>query len=461
MKGGLVTDRLLGYSESYFAFLHKLSGASLIRVMTLVTPCVEERHARAAVARLRRRHPMLDTRIVETATGLAFRRDRYMTDDPVEVRRWEGDVDPDAVFAESDFLQFRDEDLPYRFVFLLDPEGGKSAVIAAFHHAISDGSAGYAHQQELVRLIAEETRGARSEDEAHYDMPPSLEEQLVGRSKVGRFLAFALKALTTELINPPPPHEKRGRARPDQSDPCTRMIVLALSREQSDALRARAAEAKLAASDLMIAAFMLAEARLLRSWGGRARRRRLMLSTPLDYRHLLPPPFRRRKDVIALKVFSNFAYHAVEEDADLLDLARRIKGRLTSPGYLDPKQTMFRWFPRSILHATLKRRIEKVRGFCHGIAATHTGRHRGLDCPPLRLVGTFGNICVRDGNLLASMISLLHDGRLVIAFSYAPPFLTQASADNLVDHFVQELQLDGDVLRAEGYYRLARQMGLV
>jgi hypothetical protein len=105
--------RPLGYSESICAELYDRGGAGAIRSMTLVAGTLAGDQARAAIRAIRRRHPMLDMRIGFAGQRFHFVHDKLETPDPVEIRDWGPDADPDAVLAESDQLHFGASDLPY------------------------------------------------------------------------------------------------------------------------------------------------------------------------------------------------------------------------------------------------------------------------------------------------------------------------------------------------------------
>jgi Phthiocerol/phthiodiolone dimycocerosyl transferase C-terminus len=452
--------RALGFSESGYAHVHRMTGAALIRMMVLVTGKISPEHARIAVHALRRRHPMLDLRIVRTTKGHQFVGDDFKSPDPVEIRAWDASTNPDAVFSESDNLHFTDADLPYRFVFLLDPAQDRNVIICHFHHAIIDGSAIYALVDELVALIASAGRGEVDPGEAAYPLPPPLEQQLFGRGRRAKFFAFTAKQLINEVCYPNPRHEGSLAASVKSRSAGTRMIVVALSTKQSQALRERASQAGLSTSNLLVAALLLAEAQVVHDKRLSRTDAPLTLTTPLDYRHLLPPPFRGRKDVVSLSVFLNLSIHRITRDGDLIATARELRKRIRAPEHLDPQRYMFSWFSDWLLRSAMSRRTSKSQRFGLGVAGTHVGQHHSVDCPPLRIVGKLGNICARDGSLLTSMISLLLDGRLWIAFAYAPPFLSAESAAMLVDRFLEILDLEGLVLRDEGYYGLAQQMRL-
>jgi hypothetical protein len=68
---------------------------------------------------------------------------------------------------------------------------------------------------------------------------------------------------------------------------------------------------------------------------------------------------------------------------------------------------------------------------------------------------------VRDGNFLMHMISSFLNDRLWISFTYAPAFLSTATAGGLVDRLLDDLEIEGAVDRADGYHALARQIGLL
>lgn len=419
--------RPLGFSETAYTVLHEATGSHVIQLAVSMRTAVDAAAIAWAMDILARRHPMLRVGLASGRRGYRFEpladpRPAY------EVLDARDGHDVDTVVAARETLTFPEGAPLYHVAFIVDPERARTAFVWFSHHAISDGLAADTITSEICDLLHAVVAGHPVPAAPERELPAPFEHQLAGPRRPMAFFNFLARDAIAGAgaLRPRHAREDGGARRP-------RGLFLLFSPEATTRIKARARGAGVGFGDLMGAAMLKAAAA-----DQDAPTVRIPFYVPLDCRSQMPGGAAANRRTPSLATHTPCWYPEVGRAEAALDVARRLRARLSHPDFASPGPTLVERFPSALMRALLRDRCTRSRTFQHGLAFTHAGRHR----VPLREVcrpdARFGNMTVTDGCLLMSGISTLNAGCLLLALSYTAPLVSEAAADRFAQRVAQE-----------------------
>ncbi|WP_454918912.1 phthiocerol/phthiodiolone dimycocerosyl transferase family protein [Xanthobacter sediminis] len=425
-----IPSRPLGFTETAFTVLHETTGSHVIQLAVSMRTAVDPSAIAQAMEMLVRRHPMLRVGLARGARGYRF--EPLAAPRPAcEVLSARDGHDMDSVITAHETLVFSEGAPLYRVVFIVDPDRSRTMFVWFSHHAISDGLSVDAVTSEICDLLHGVVAGHPAPAIPERELPAALEQRVAGWRRPLPFFSFLARDALAGMGARRPRHgSTAGGARRPHG------LLLLFSPEQTARIKARARGAEVGFGDLLGAGMLKATAA---EHGADGAAVRIPYYVPIDCRAQMQGGVAANRKILGLATHTPCWYPPVRRDETALDLARRLRARLSHPDLAAPGPTLVDRFPASLMRAVLRDRCTRSKAFQHGVAFTHAGRHKVPLRELCRPEARFGNMTVKDGCLLMSGISTLNAGCLLLALSYTVPLLDDAAAERFAQRVAQEV----------------------
>jgi hypothetical protein len=410
----MTADRALGFSESFFHFMHGL-GAYVIVVGARMRGPVQEDALRRALARAQERHPLLRVHVVEERGVLMFR-EKGTLEIPLRVARapfdeaMEDEISrPIAGPAGSARLR----------ALLLRGEGDAFDLLLAMDHTVCDG----ASLISILQDVLADFDGASPA--APFPPLPSIEALLLARGPIPKWTGKNEEQEVPLVPKKRPPGARR-----------TRLFFRDLNVAETARLAARCRAERTSVNGALTAAALVAMQKHAQSPA------HLGVITNVALRDKADPP-------VGIERVGNFVsfvqtYHDVSAATPLWDLARECRDAVSAhvaagepEGRLSEGQLL--WWQRGYLRHVAPR-IQ--HGVSNALAISNSGR--------LPLAGQRGAFSVEgvyaasSQHVLGSSIALFVwsvPDALRISAACVEPIVTKETAAGVVDEIVRTLSM--------------------
>jgi hypothetical protein len=412
----MTANRPLGFSESFFHFMHGL-GAYVVAVGARMRGPIRDEMLVSALARAQERHPLLRVHVVEERGVLRFR-EEGTTKIPLRIRNATGETFEAAMEAEiAEGLP--SGTAPRLRALLLRGEADAFDVILAMDHAVCDGASVIS----VFRGLLEDFE--RASPAVPLAPLPSVEDLLMARRATPKWTARSPKheAPLVPKVSP------RGTRR-------TRLVVRDLSVDETSRLTVRCRAERTSVNGAITAAALLAMQTVARSGDAR-----LGVLTNVALRDKADPP-------IGSEHVGNFVsfvqtYHQVSSSTPLWTLARECRDTITARVAAGEPQGrlaggQLRWWQRGFLRHV----APHIRhGLGNALAISNSGR---LDLAAKHGAFTLDGVYAASaqhfiGSSIALFVwSVAHAVQIVVAC--VEPVVPKATAERVAEETLRALR---------------------
>jgi NRPS condensation-like uncharacterized protein len=248
-KGGFAMK--LGFQR-----LHFRSPGSVIKLLATVNGEVDPERVRQALPKLKKRHPLLGSRVILDVDGQAWYTTEGVPDFELLAYEKRSDFDWLERVSEQDLMPFRMNVGPLTRFILLTSEDEASDLLLYIHHVISDGLSGVYVMQDLLSLIGEpekELEPLPPPVEVEKNVPVKVELPLLERLAIGVINAAWRRS---KIIFSEDDFVKIQEKRYKERD---RALLLELTADETSALVARCHEAGVTVNSAFLTALLAAK----------------------------------------------------------------------------------------------------------------------------------------------------------------------------------------------------------
>lgn len=441
--------RPLSGAERQLWLLSRTSPFQIVLALELPAgvPAPDEDALRAALEKVRGRHPLLRVRVAVAVRGqtLVFEE----CDSPIPLRLVRGAPDLTAVIEEELNLPVPTDTGPLLRAVLVTPDEGRAAVLLTFDHTAADGISVSAVFREVLAALSRQ-EDAQADETVRPATPQNVAPSIAGLPRTVRRPWFWLRFLGRRLA------ELWWRIRhgairsiPHRSVPAaeqrSRIIRYEFAPEDVATLRGRAATEGVSLHAVLCAAQLLAIRGLFSGDGPLP----LAAYSPTDLRSRLEFGALPRVPPDHMGQYVGYArsMHRVRPNAGLWDLAREVRDQITTRvaasddlGYNVLGHVLMRvlarWFrPDDKGAARLSRAA--AGSMSHTTVMTNLGEVASADT----LEGASLHVAMNNlpGSVFVSGAVRL-SGRLGWSFAWAEPCLDAATARTLADAAIAQLR---------------------
>ncbi len=222
-----------GFKMKVGGVQHFFRGAGfVIKILATIDGKVDPERVRQAFPKLKKRHPLLGSRMILDQEGQAWLVTERVPDFELQVYEKRGDLDWLERVSEQDLIPFRMNVGPLARFMLLTSETSSDLVLY-MHHVMSDGLSGLYVMEDLLSLVGEpekELPPLPPPVDVEKNIPPNLGLSWIERFVIGRMNARWRK---NKIAFSDDDFVKLQEKRYEERD---RAILLALTTEETSAL---------------------------------------------------------------------------------------------------------------------------------------------------------------------------------------------------------------------------------